>query len=1308
MPDDNSLQTTPMDCPRPSYRIRSHRIAATILLLAVTVALPAMTADPTPEQNRRKSGGKTSSATATIDVAPFPQVGIMPKQEVGALRFLEKHPKFDGRGVVIAIFDTGIDPGAPGLQITSDGRPKIIDVIDGTGSGDVETSTVREAMNHQLQGLTGRSLKLSADWANPSGKFHLGLKSAYSLFPGPLVSRMKRERRKRWDEAHRKTEEALRSQLSGWNGEHRKPTAEEKKGRADLETRLKQLKVVAQQYDDPGPIYDCLVFYDGGAWRAVVDTDEDGDLAEEKLLTNFHAEREFATFDGESLMNFAVNIFDEGKRLSIVCESGAHGTHVAGITAGHFPNRPEQNGIAPGAQIVSVKIGDSRLGGMETGAGLVRGLRAVIENRCDLINMSYGEPTSTPNRGRLVELFSELVDKHGVIFVASAGNAGPALSTVGAPGGTTSALLAVGAYVSPEMMAAEYTLRKQLPGMPYTWTSRGPTFDGDLGVDIFAPGGAIAPVPGWTLQGSMRMNGTSMASPNACGSVALLLSGMKANGTPYSPYSVRRALQNTARRIEAADVFAQGPGLVQVDRAFDHLTAHAAAVGELLPIEARLANRSAARGLYLREPHEVDRPTETSIRVRPVFPEVADNRSKVEFQLRLAIQSTSNWVTTGRFLLLTQGGGSFSVHVDPNELSPGAHFAEVCGYDADAPDRGPLFRFPITVTIPEKPADDDGMSFAGKTAFQPGQVERHFVAVPAGATWAMLKLRSLTTAGERRTFIVHTMQAVSGRSYRSTENRRYVSMRGGEENVHVLPVLAGRTLEICLAQYWSSLGASELECELTFHGIVPDDSSLTLSAAEPTVNVNLATPLHRQQIAPAAKLTTHRTTLRPTSAVIRPLAPSRDVLPNGRHLYLLELTYNFSQAKAGTVTPRFPMNDNLLYDSQFGTQLWSIFDASKARIATDDIFPGSVKLGQGKHVLKLQLRHDDIAKLKSMKKAPLTLDRPLSNSVSLGVYRSRAAAVSRGERFRSSLLERGDRVSLWVGVPASVSLPATAVGGDILLGTVTYGTAGDGRRQSGRRPGGFPVQYVVPNRSVTKLSDSGPESPKLPGDENRYRIAKLKSLVTAADDLRFNRIAEQILKEHPEHLPTLVAQLHRLDQTRNRKQHLTRVVAAADKVIAQIHPNHLAAHFGTNVNSDDVAAVGLRKKMNDHKTILIDTLYRKGRALGYMELPDVIAKHPIEDQQAHDKAFEDNFAELARWVDTTGREYVLLHIRRERRQGRYGNALELLNKYIPTSSPNYWYIKKRCDVFEKLGWMHCWEQEKRRLLIEFPEKYEPF
>lgn len=109
---------------------------------------------------------------------------------------------------------------------------------------------------------------------------------------------------------------------------------------------------------------------------------------------------------------------------------------MASIAAACFPDDPDKNGLAPGAQIVSITIGDNRLGSMETGTALMRAMIRVVSQvdyKVDVINMSYGEHAHWTHSGRLGEMISEVVNKYGIIWVVSASNNGPALSTIGSP-----------------------------------------------------------------------------------------------------------------------------------------------------------------------------------------------------------------------------------------------------------------------------------------------------------------------------------------------------------------------------------------------------------------------------------------------------------------------------------------------------------------------------------------------------------------------------------------------------------------------------------------------------------------------------------------------------------------------------------------------------------------------------------------------------------------------------------------------------------------------------------------------------------
>ncbi len=70
---------------------------------------------------------------------------------------------------------------------------------------------------------------------------------------------------------------------------------------------------------------------------------------------------------------------------------------------------------------------------------------------------------------------------------------------------------------------------------------------------------------------------------------------------------------------------------------------------------------------------------------------------------------------------------------------------------------------------------------------------------------------------------------------------------------------------------------------------------------------------------------------------------------------------------------------------------------------------------------------------------------------------------------------------------------------------------------------------------------------------------------------------------------------------------------------------------------------------------------------------------------------------------------ALLHIRRDRRHERRGQALQRLNTLIEQASPPEKLLeKKRRDLYEHLGWNDWREYAHKWMLIRFPEQTPAF
>jgi len=824
--------------------------------------------------------------TSVDNVTSFPVNGLMPKNEIGVSTFLKKFPKYDGRDVVIAVIDSGVDPRAPGLTTCPDGSPKFMDLIDASGAGDVALGGPVKPDKGKLHGLTGRELT-PGKWKNPSGEYRLGMKWAFDILPGDLVTRLKEKRKESW----KKEMDRLRVLRDREKPEKEKGAGTDKEKIKNLDTLDGLLSGMEDKYEDLGPVYDCVVFHDGKHWCVCIDTNENGDLGDETVMKDYKVAQQISTLDAVSLMNFTVKIDEEGKRLSIVVPSGAHATHVAGIIAAYHPENPHLNGMAPGARLISIRIGDVRMGGASNGLGEIRASAYVSNHRedIDMINVSWGGSTIHQNGDTILSrLYTELVEKYNIVACFSAGNAGPALSTAGSPGGETPALFGIAAYYSPELVDAEYGLRREVDENLHTFTSRGPCKNGYLGPEFAAPGAAVSPVPNYTLSRDRLMNGTSMAAPNACGGIALMLSAFKQQKIPYTVPRIWYALAQTCRKLENVEIFAQGRGLLQIESAYDFFMAHRdhPEFDVRYNVQTDGNYYGSGPGYYHREPISGG-PYVFKVTVEPEFPHDYDNRKKIDFSRNFLLNAAVPWIEVPPYLQLAGSKRTFEVRILPEHLTSGVNFTEVTALDNAHPDWGPVFRMPVTIIRPETLTPESGYRRAETIAFGPSRIIRRFIHVPPHAGTMEFRVKRPAASSGANLYMAHLFQVLEGQGSADTSTKEYFTLDAGEEKTLWVPVFENRTLEICLAQFWRSLDASTLEIDFSFHGVTADPPVMDLRGGFPYATGFIAGPVAEKNLPLTAQLEEKIDFLHAEKSTIKPMTAGEH-FPDNRRLYQLE------------------------------------------------------------------------------------------------------------------------------------------------------------------------------------------------------------------------------------------------------------------------------------------------------------------------------------------------------------------------------------------------------------------------------------
>lgn len=202
-------------------------------------------------------------------------------------------------------------------------------------------------------------------------------------------------------------------------------------------------------------------------------------------------------------------------------DDNGHGTHVSGIASAVTNNAVGVAGVSWSARLLAVKVLDSSGGG--TSLGIANGLNYCIGRSVHIINMSFGDSTSSST----IRAATDNVNAAGILMVAAAGN------------NDSSSPFYPAAYDYIISVAAT-----DQDDVRSVWGTGSASNYGTT-IDVCAPGTTILST--YLSNSYLNKNGTSMATPAVAGLAALVL----ARNPAFSTSQICARIINNCDNIDA-------------------------------------------------------------------------------------------------------------------------------------------------------------------------------------------------------------------------------------------------------------------------------------------------------------------------------------------------------------------------------------------------------------------------------------------------------------------------------------------------------------------------------------------------------------------------------------------------------------------------------------------------------------------------------------------------------------------------------------------------------------------------------------